>query len=323
VKKALKDFEKRKIEHNVATGNQKDEQKMLIFKDGEVAKMKIAEKRNGLPEIELFDLESEEDRDQHSIKIFLKKYSKLWKMLYYKYGNSCYSTLQINNFDDLKVKTETINIAELQKMLIEHSFDKKKWVSKDEICRLVTLINFKIQKRFDARGLNEEGFKEFMLQFPMYIFSKPKTPKDLSDFPPLKSLEEFVNKMKASVKKKKQNTILYENPDATSIADPDLVKALNKKLEEDPAYPVPEGFKKVIEKSLVYSRGPPEYMGLSEAQTESISFLDELVDKLFDFHFLEPVCSFEEKHKIRPVIHKKFKDGKRVETPRYLQALEK
>jgi len=93
VKKALKDFEKRKIEHNVATANKNDEEKGLIFKEGEVAKMKIAEKRNGLPEIELFDLESEEDRDQHAIKIFLKKYSKLWKMLYYKYGNSCHSTM--------------------------------------------------------------------------------------------------------------------------------------------------------------------------------------------------------------------------------------
>jgi len=48
-------------------------------------------------------------------------------------------------------------------MLMDHGYDKKKWVNKDEVARLVTLINFKIVKRLDARGVDYEGFKEFIL----------------------------------------------------------------------------------------------------------------------------------------------------------------
>lgn len=99
--------------------------------------------------------------------------------------------------------------------------------------------------------------------------------------------------------------------------------ALNKKLAEDPNYPVPEGFTKQKEKTLVYSYGFPEYLGLSEAQQEAYSFLDEFINDKFGFHFLEPLCTFEERAKIRPIIRKQFKDGKRVETPSYLLSLDK
>jgi hypothetical protein len=91
-----------------------------------------------------------------------------------------------------------------------------------------------------------------------------------------------------------------------SISDPDLLIALNKKLELDPEYPVPEGFTKRKEKTVNYSYGPPAYLNLSEAQTMAIDILDELILGKFGFHFLEPICTFEEKTKIRPVIHKNF-----------------
>jgi hypothetical protein len=55
----------------------------------------------------------------------------------------------------------------------------------------------------------------------------------------------------------------------------------------------------------------------------SLAILDDLMLEKFGIHFLEPICTFEEKVTIRPIIHKKFKDGKRVETPSYLLSLEK
>lgn len=62
-KKAKKDFEKRKIEHNVASANKVDEEKQIVFKDGEAFKMKELESKHGLPEIELYDFTMEEERD--------------------------------------------------------------------------------------------------------------------------------------------------------------------------------------------------------------------------------------------------------------------
>jgi hypothetical protein len=213
--KALEDFQKRKIEHNVATGNRKDEKKSIVFKEGEVRQMKDFEKRHGLPEIELFDLEMEEERDANAIRLFLKKYSKLWRFFYHKYANMCYSHKSINNFDDLKNKNESINLAELRKLCDDHGYDKKKWLTKEELKELVKLVNFKVMKRYDAEAMNYEGFKEWILQFALYVYSKD--PHDYSAFPPLKSLELMLQKMKFEAEKRKQPTILYEDPDATGI----------------------------------------------------------------------------------------------------------
>jgi len=41
--------------------------------------------------------------------------------------------------------------------------------------------------------------------------------------------------------------------------------ALNKKLDQDPDYPVPEGFTKQKEKTILYNYGVPDYIGISEA----------------------------------------------------------
>jgi N-acetyl-anhydromuramyl-L-alanine amidase AmpD len=82
----------------------------------------------------------------------MKKYSKLWKFLYNKYANSCFS-IETNapNFDKLKNKYDHINLAELRKMLDDYGFDKKKFLTKDELQTLVKLVNFKIMKKFEPR----------------------------------------------------------------------------------------------------------------------------------------------------------------------------
>jgi len=55
-----------------------------------------------------------------------------------------------------------------------------------------------------------------------------------------------------------------------------------------------------------------------------MEFLDEFIFEKFGFHYLEPICTFEEKAKIRPIIHKKGKDGTAGgDTPSYLQSLDK
>jgi len=119
-------------------------------------------------------------------------------------------------------------------------------------------------KTFDVDSLNFDAFKEWIMQTGLYVYHKPG-PNDQSSFPPLKSLECMLEKMKAEVKKKKGNTILYEDPEATAITDVELVKALNEKISEDPDYPVPEGFQKKVEKTLIYTYGAPDYLDMSEA----------------------------------------------------------
>ncbi len=56
------------------------------------------------------------------------------------------------------------------------------------------------------------------------------------------------------------STVLYEDPDAGGMADKDLIKALNEKLEDDPSYPIPEGFMKQVERTAIYNYRLPEVL---------------------------------------------------------------
>jgi hypothetical protein len=75
----------------------------LIFRDGEVyqdqEKAKKLMSKMMIPEIKLLNLDEEENRDKEGMLLIMKKYSKLWKNLYYKYSNSGFSSKNISNFD--------------------------------------------------------------------------------------------------------------------------------------------------------------------------------------------------------------------------------
>lgn len=57
-----------------------------------------------MPQIKLIDLDEEEERDKEAVLLFVKKYAKLWKNLFYKYANSGYNSKQVSNFDQLNEK---------------------------------------------------------------------------------------------------------------------------------------------------------------------------------------------------------------------------
>ena len=86
-KRLANELEKRKIEYGINHLNRDSKNRKIIFDEGEVEKFKQRETKTGLPEIELFDFEEEEQRDVDAIKLFMKKYSKLWKFFFNKYAN--------------------------------------------------------------------------------------------------------------------------------------------------------------------------------------------------------------------------------------------
>jgi hypothetical protein len=58
-----------------------------------------------IPQVRILDLDEEEDRDREAVTTYMKKYAKLWRNLYYKYGNSGFSSKQPSNFDQLGEKS--------------------------------------------------------------------------------------------------------------------------------------------------------------------------------------------------------------------------
>ena len=88
-----------------------------------------------------------------------------------------------------------------------------------------------------------------------------------------------------------------------------MINAIEKKLKEDPSYPVPEGFRKVVEKVPVYEYALPECVSkvLSESQNISTQVIDEILSDALGIHFLEPQVNFDSKIKVKPTITKQVK----------------
>ena len=103
--------------------------------------------------------------------------------------------------------------------------------------------------------------------------------------------------------------MLFEDPDASGMGDQQLIKALNDKLAEDPEYPIPEGYSKQVEKTPIYEYVLSEDVReqLPESKVVSIEIMDELLNEIFGIHFLEPLVSFHEKLKVRPIVKNLFK----------------
>ena len=100
--------------------------------------------------------------------------------------------------------------------------------------------------------------------------------------------------------------ILYEDPGLSNQKGEDLqlIKALNEKLKKDPGYPIPEGFIKVTEKTPIYDYKVPLALAqiLPESKVIATEVLDDILNTILGFHFLEPLVSFEDFPKVRSML---------------------
>lgn len=87
--------------------------------------------------------------------------------------------------------------------------------------------------------------------------------------------------------------MLYEDPDITTIGDSEVIREINKRLKENPDYPIPENFYKVNEKEQIFSYEIPEFVEATETQKVAIEVLDQFLFDTFKFHILEPVVTYE------------------------------
>ncbi len=53
-------------------------------------------------------------------------------------------------------------------------------------------------------------------------------------------------------KAKHFSTFLYEDPEASALGDQEIIRELNRQIEINPNYEIPEGYKKVTEKDITY-----------------------------------------------------------------------
>jgi len=90
----------------------------------------------------------------------------------------------------------------------------------------------------------------------LVCFSRP--PVDKSTYPPIASLQELIKTFEKATRDRGKSTQIYEDPDFSTFRDMELINALEEKLITDPNYPIPEGYKKVVEKEPTFSYKVPD-----------------------------------------------------------------
>ena len=298
--KLKKQIEIRRVELGVQKKKGEENHKAIVFKEGEIEKTagfgdfvsknllsahsndissnklaklggvgrKFIENYKG-PEITLFDYDAEEQRDVDAIKIVVKKYSKLFKYLFTKYANSGYSVKAFSNFEELNKKLQTISVAEIMKMLRDH-YVTNRIITKTKISEIVRQVHL----NSSPLPLEYKYFVEFFIQLGYIIYTSP--PNNMIHLTPAETLMKLITFFEESARSRGQSTLLYEDPDATSLGDKKIIEELNKRIAINPNYSLPEGYTKVIEKDFTYEYKIPEYYEIPESQRICALVLDSL-----------------------------------------------
>ena len=134
-------------------------------------------------------------------------------------------------------------------------------------------------------------------QLAYFIYNKHFPFLTPSDF-----ILKLINHFEKATRSRGQSTLLYEDPDATTIGDRDVLKELNRRIKHNPDILLPEGYYKVNEKEQIFNYELPEYLPIEESQKISIELLDELLYSTVGVHFLEALVTYENRPKVKPRI---------------------
>ena len=298
-----KQLEKRAIEQGIAHKNLKDIETNLIFpldsREVDISK----EKKHGLFEMELINMLNEEERDNRFVESFFRTNNKLLKYLFVKYANLSVRKTKPDTFDKLTLLSQRMTAAELWKLLKD--FNYTGYVSQDKVESMIRLINIHIFKEKDEKlkSLDFDGFLIFLLNLAYWVYSKDP-PGDLRHLPPNFSLEGMIQHFREVEKNRGVSTILFDDPEATIVADSEVLKEFNRKLEEDPEYVLPEGYKKIPDIRVKFEY--KLYEGLTEALPESYStcydLLNDILNEQLGFYLYEPQSNVTQIYLARPKI---------------------
>lgn len=98
---------------------------------------------------------------------------------------------------------------------------------------------------------------------------------------------------------------LFEDPQASSIGDPELIRELTRQVNLDPNYKLPPGFVKKNEDFVVAKYQVPDDM--KESERISLEIINDLYFSIFDTHFINPQLEHQNKWVVKSDIFQKRK----------------
>ena len=269
-----------------------EKRKRVLKRQIEKRKIELAEKKEA-EEVVVKDLENKEETD-----LVLKRYLRVLKLLFNKYASTGYKRKAVgkNTFESVQQEKSSLSEGEFYKLLRDQGVTTA-MISSEQFRSL--LKNYCRQRKKSDVQVHFQEFQEVVVQVAVFVFSKP--PIDLSHLPAavsLKALFEHFKKSENGISAK-----FYDEPDP-GLGDKDVVKKLNLLLQKDPNTPMPEGYKKVLEKEIQVKYNVPDELGIPENQKVPILVLDELLNKALGVHILEPQLVKKDVYRARGVLAK-------------------
>ena len=236
-------------------------------------------------------------QDKETIGFIMKRYQRVLKLLFKKYSSTGYKASVVAQASFAQ-QSSLLSDSEFYKLLKEQGITTS-MITLEEFSLIMKTYCHK-QKKTQIK-VNFVEYQEIIIQAAIFIFSKP--PKDFSHLSPAVSVKMLFDIFRKSSAEKGVSTKFYDEPDP-GVGDRDVVKRLNILLEKDENIPLPEGYKKVVEKDIELVYGIPEIFGFEESKKIGISIVDDLLDKLFGIHLLEPFIVVKSVARARGVLSK-------------------
>jgi hypothetical protein len=126
--------------------------------------------------------------------------------------------------------------------------------------------------------------------------------KNLSHLSMPDMIMQLLSHFEKATKAKNQSTILYEDPDTTTIGDMEMLKEMNRRVKDNPDYILPEGYYKVVDKEQNFNYTIPEYFNVPESKKIAAETLDWLMNQALGIHILEAIVTYENRFKVKPRI---------------------
>jgi len=101
------ELRRRRVEKGVPrnVNGVKQELKAVIYNSNGPGPSQFSRKAKAMDkEVSLIDLTQEEERDREVIREYMRRHAKIWRYLFTRYANQCYSSKGKQDFDDLKQK---------------------------------------------------------------------------------------------------------------------------------------------------------------------------------------------------------------------------
>lgn len=149
-------------------------------------------------------------------------------------------------------------------------------------------VNVKVLRKRETQEFDFAGFEQYIVQFALVVFSRPHTvtiksdgkivseKRELRNLMPAQILETFFKYLRTVTEERGENTVLFDDPDSAYFNESEVIREFNKKLEQDPSYILPEGYKKVTDRSMTFEPkvSKKACQGVAEKYADCLEVLD-------------------------------------------------